>query len=103
MQFVDAVQNPLEDPNRDIPNQRVINTKYGVQIKLERRDPYGFIYVVWHDGRTPNALSGAYSDFMLARQAVNNYINSNTFNKVVEEAPVIERAQYKKRFRNSEN
>ena len=99
MQFVDGPRQEVADEDRDVPNQRVIHTKYGYDVKLERRDPYGFVHVVWPGGNTPELISGAYSNFDLARQAVNNYINTNTFNKIVEEKPVYEKAVYKKQFR----
>lgn len=104
MQFVDQTNVTSDnDPERDVPNQRLIHTRFGFTIKLERRDPYGFVHVVWPKGPVPEIISGAYSDFTLAKQAVNNYIESNTFNKIVEEPPVLEKAVYKKRFRNAES
>jgi hypothetical protein len=98
MRFIDdgVDQAPVVE---DAPNQRVIHTRYGFDIKLERRDPYGFVHVVWHKGAVPEPISGAYSDFNLARQAVTNYLDSTGFNQVVEEKPVFEKAEVKKRFR----
>jgi hypothetical protein len=99
MRFVDdhkeeiIVQNP-ED--QDGHNRRFVHTKHGFSIKLERRDPYGFVYIVWHSGPTPVAISGAYSDFDTARAAVNNYINTETFNKVVEDKVEKPELKYKK-------
>lgn len=102
MRFVDEVQ-PIQDPSdKDEPNVRYVHTKHGFSVKLERRDPYGFIYVVWHSGSVPIALQGAYSTYDLARQDVNRYLNLSTFNKVIDEPIVYDKAKYKKRFRKDE-
>lgn len=99
MQFVDAVVEDLTDYVRDVPNKRFLHTKHGYDIVLERRDPYGFVYVVWHKGPTPEALSGAYQTFPLAKQDVINYMNNETFNKIVDEPVTIEPIVYKKQKR----
>jgi hypothetical protein len=99
MQFVD--DTTIKDAPLDIPNERLIHTRYGFDIKLERRDPYGFVYVVWNKGPTPEKISGAFSDWDKARQAVTLYLNNNTFNYVTEEPVVIEKAGVKKRFRDA--
>lgn len=96
MRFVD--DHATENKENEVPNKRFIHTKFGFDITLERRDPYGFIYVVQPKGPTPSVLSGAYSSFTPARLAVEQYISNSTFNEVVEEpvAPV-EPLVYKKR------
>ena len=99
MQFVD--ENLPQEAPKDTPNLRLIHTRYGFDVKLERRDPYGFVYVVWHKGATPHEISGAYSDWDRARHAVSLYLNNNTFNYVTEEPVNIEKAQVKKRFREA--
>ena len=75
------------DTNRDIPNQRQVYLKNGRVLKLERRDPYGFIHIIWDKGPTPDIISGAYSDWDKAKDALHAYISSETFTKLVDEAP----------------
>jgi len=102
MRFVDEVQDQTStDPEKDVPNLRLIHTKYGFDIKLERKDPYGFVFVGWPKGSPPSELGGAYSDFDKARLAVANYLANNTFNKAVDEPVQIEKAVYKKRYREA--
>ena len=102
MRFVDERYDdaPETDPERDVPNVRYVHTKHGFSVKLERRDPYGFVYVTWNKGPTPEKLSGAYSDYDRAREAVTSYFCKETINKVVDEPVEIEKAQYKRRKLN---
>jgi hypothetical protein len=99
MRFVD---DGMQDASFEEPkmNERLVHTKFGFDVRLERRDPYGFVYICWNHGNTPNAIAGSYTDFDKARQAVVTYLDTTGFNKVVEEKPVYEKAQYKKKFRN---
>lgn len=83
MRFVD--DQAIETPANDAPNKRYIHTKWGFSILLERRDPYGFVHIVWPKGPTPNSLSGAYSTFEYATIALTQYLNNETFNEVVAE------------------
>lgn len=104
MRFIDEVQDEaLEDPNREIPNVRLIYTKSGRKLRLERKDPYGFVYVVWDSGHPPSELQSAYTDFDQARVALENYIASETFEKI-SDVPTEKVAplKYKKRFRDAE-
>jgi hypothetical protein len=78
MRFVDGDTNVSDfDPTRDIPNERFLHYSDGRSIKLERRNPYGLVYVVWHKGPTPESLSGSYTSFEMARTAVITYCNNN--------------------------
>ncbi len=103
MQFVDSYNDLPTEASKDIPNVRIIHTRYGFDVRLERRDPYGFVHVVWNKGPVPEVISGAYSDFDQARGAVSRYLENETFNKIVDEPVQIEKAQYKKRFREQQN
>lgn len=99
MNYVD--QAVSEHPQtQDTPNLRVIHTSFGKTIRLERRNPHGFVYVVWYAGATPEALSGAYSEWSKAREAVALYLANNTFQEVTE-TPVapVEPPKYKKQYR----
>lgn len=102
MKFVDQTQDEaFEDPDRDIPNVRLVYTKSGRKLKLERRDPFGFVFIVWDNGITPNALQSAFTDFDQARQALANYIANETFEKVSEEpTEKVAPLKYKKKFRD---
>lgn len=86
MRFVDDNSMILDDKPtaKDIPNVRLIHTKFGETIRLERRDPHGFVYIVWYKGATPDVISGSFTDFVKARQALEIYLNSETFNKIVD-------------------
>lgn len=89
MHFVDEVNANV--PMEATPNLREIFVPGG-RIVLERRNPYGFVHVVWNSGKTPEVLSGAYSDFDTAREAVELYMKSNTFTPISEtpiEIPVL--------------
>jgi hypothetical protein len=103
MRFIDQT-DPTEfhDETRDIPNQRIVYLQGGRQIKLERKDPYGFVFIGWDKGSPPAALQSAFTDFSQARQALDLYISNNTFDETSDEpttkAPEL---KYKKKFRNS--
>lgn len=102
MRFID--QNSEEehyDPERDIPNRRVVWLGNGREIKLERRDPYGFVFIIWDAGKTPDELTGAYTNFDQARTALNLYIHRNTREEVHDEpTEKVEPLKYKKAYRN---
>lgn len=103
MRFVDQYdESGFLDPERDIPNRRVIFLGNGREIKLERRDPYGFVHIVWDAGRVPEALSGTYTDFDQARKALELYVSNNTFEKVSDEpTKKVEPVKYKKAYRDA--
>lgn len=101
MRFVDD-SVPDQDTEKDIPNVRFVHTRYGFSVRLERRDPYGLVYVVWNKGPVPDIISGAYSDFDRAREAVTVYLSNNTFNAAVDEPVEVEKLQFKKRFKRPE-
>ena len=102
MKFVDEFDDKnSSDPQRDIPNRRLIYLQNGRQLGLERRNPYGFVYVVWDRGAPPTALSGSYTDFTLAQRGLMTYLNNNTFETVSEEpTKAVEPLKYKKAFRD---
>jgi hypothetical protein len=101
MRFVDQHDDEgFKDPERDIPNRRVVFLGNGREIKLERRDPFGFVYIIWDSGSTPIALQGSYTDFDQARRALEIYINNNTFEDVSDEpTKKVEPIKYKKVYR----
>lgn len=102
MSFVDQYdEKGFQDPERDIPNRRIVYLGNGREIKLERRDPYGFVYIIWDAGSTPVALQGSFTDFDQARKALEIYVNNNTFEKVSEEpTKKVEPLKYKKAYRD---
>ncbi len=102
MKFVDQYDDKgFTDPSRDQPNKRSIHLDDGRTINLERRDPYGFVHVVWYNGVPPKELQGVYTAFDTATKAVTIWINNNLFAKespvAVEKVPPI---QYKKAYRD---
>lgn len=104
MRFVDQYDpEAFIDPERDIPNKRIVYLGNGRKIKLERRDPFGFVFIAWDAGSPPAELSGSYTDFDQARKALEIYINNNTFEEVSEEpTEKVAPLKYKKKFRNPE-
>ena len=104
MKFVDEFDAAEHtDPTRDIPNVRKFYLDNSRVLELKRKDPYGFVYVVWDNGRTPEELSGAYTSFDAATKALTLWINNNTFTKP-SETPVapVEPLKYKKKYRDPE-
>lgn len=104
MKFVDQYDpEAFQDPERDIPNLRIVHLKNGRKLRLERRDPYGFVYIAWDAGNPPQELQGSYTDFDQARQALTNYLENETFEKISEEpTEKVAPLKYKKKFRNPE-
>lgn len=104
MRFVDQYdEQPVYDPERDIPNLRIVHLENGRKLRLERKDPFGFVHIGWDKGQTPAVISGAYTDFDQARKALENYLSNNTFETISEEpTEKVEPLKYKKKFRNAE-
>lgn len=104
MRFVDQYDpEAFIDPERDIPNKRIVYLGNGRKIKLERRDPYGFVFIAWDAGNPPAELQGSYTDFDQARKALEIYISNNTFEEVSDEpTEKVAPLKYKKKFRNPE-
>lgn len=104
MKFVDQYDDQaFQDPERDIPNLRIVYLKNGRKLRLERRDPYGFVYIAWDAGSPPAELQCSYTDFDLARQALNSWIEKNTFDEIsAEPTEKVPPLKYKKKFRNPE-
>lgn len=104
MKFVDQFEDTnFQDAERDIPNLRLVHLQNGRKLKLERRDPYGFVYIAWDAGSAPEALQGSYTDFDQARRALLLYLEQNTFEEVSEEpTEKVAPLKYKKKFRNPE-
>ena len=104
LKFVDQfVENGHVDPTRDMPNVRLLNFSNGQTIRLERKNPYGFISVVWNKGPTPEKLSGIYTTFDYATKAVEIYVNNEMASgvKVVDEPVALAPSlQYKKAYRD---
>lgn len=73
----------------------------GQTVLLESKDPYGFWYIRWKEGKTPYELSDqTFTSFTAARQALELFIHARKFNtQVVEEKvlpPVLETKVNKK-------
>lgn len=102
MKFIDQYDNEAhQDPERDTPNRRMVYLGNGREIKLERRDPYGFVHIVWDSGKTPEVLSGTYTDFDQARRALTIYINNETREEIYDEpTQKVEPVKYKKAYRD---
>lgn len=104
MKFVDQTDPEMfSDPERDIPNLRIVYLQNGRKLRLERKDPFGFVYIGWDKGHPPSHLQGAYTDFDQARQALVNYLENNTF-EMVSDTPTEKVAplKYKKKYRDPE-
>jgi hypothetical protein len=98
MRFVDGpVGISHTDPVKDTPNERLVYTDNGRTFKLLRKDPYGFVYIQWDRGATPDKIAGAFSGYDQARQALMIYLDQETFTEIVAEpVPPPEPIVYKK-------
>ncbi len=75
------VEEPRDDPNRDYSRVRTIEVE-GNRINLTQTDPYGHWFISWDKGKLPERLSGAYTSYPLAREAILNHLE-NTGRKVI--------------------
>lgn len=67
----------LPDKFADRENLRHIFLSDGNYIKLVRKDPYGFWYIEFGEGRTPDQFKdAAFTEIHNARMAVNNYVEN---------------------------
>lgn len=71
------MQELLEDFNgdKDMANLRTVGLPDGTEIKLNRLNPYGLIEINY-PGKTPEPLSGSYTSFEQARNAIKSYLNT---------------------------
>jgi hypothetical protein len=61
--------------------ERVIEPEGSAKIYIRRRDPYGFWYIVFERGQTPEFLSNAYTSNQLAKAAVEQYLDNSAVRK----------------------
>lgn len=64
--------------DKDMANQRVVTLedKEKTRIQLERYDPYGFVRMIWKNGKTPEHFKDAnFTSFEEARKALDAYLN----------------------------
>jgi hypothetical protein len=57
--------------------ERVIEPEGSARIFIRRRDPFGFWYVVFERGQTPESLSSAYTSNTYAKAAVEDYLRNS--------------------------
>jgi hypothetical protein len=102
MRFIDSTEE-LHDFERDVPNTRLVHLENGRSLRLERKDPFGFVFIGWDRGPTPEALQSAFTDFDQARNALANYLANNTFESISSEpTEKVAPLKYKKKFRDPE-
>jgi hypothetical protein len=88
----------FSNPMKSDENEGRLKTVFlsnGQTVLLESKDPYGFWYIRWKEGKTPYELSEqTFTNFNSARQTLEIYLSKNKFNtEVVEEKvepPVLE-------------
>jgi hypothetical protein len=61
--------------NKDMPNLRIREVGNN-KIRMERKDPYGFVYLSYERGPLPEELKGSYTSFDEANKAVDVYIRN---------------------------
>lgn len=61
--------------------ERVIEPEGSAKIFIRRRDPYGFWYVTFERGVTPESLSSAFTSNAYAKAAVEDYLEKSTVRK----------------------
>lgn len=59
---------------RDAAAEEIIQMTNGNHIKMQRQDPFGFIYLSLKNGGLPEKYQGAYTTFAYARQAAQQYL-----------------------------
>ena len=64
------------DPKRDLPKDRVIPVDNGSDFHIKQQDPHGFWHISREHGQVPQKLSGAYTSYEKAAQAVKVYMSN---------------------------
>lgn len=67
--------------NQGVENERLMEPEGSAKIYLRRRNPFGFWYVQFERGVTPESLSSAFTTIDMAKQAVNAYLNNSPVRK----------------------
>jgi hypothetical protein len=61
----------------------------GVTAKIEVRDPYGFWYIAWTNGRTPKELADAtWTSASDALKALERYVTENKYKVEISDTPI---------------
>lgn len=69
LQQLNAVLNDFEG-DKDQANLRVVALPDGTEVKINRTDPYGLMQIEFQGKETPETLTGAYTTYHQARQAL---------------------------------
>lgn len=92
----DGFNIPGRENDRDGGTRRV-NLTDGRTVTLTTKGPYGFWFIEWEKGPTPDAINGAYTTAEAAYVALEVYLNNNYYNTKTTEKPVeIPTVKYKK-------
>ena len=93
MSFVDQFDNAISgttfDATRDEPNVRELFLSDSRTVKLERKDPYGFVHIVWNKGAAPGNLESVFTSFSDAKKAIEMYLATETYNTELVIEPVV--------------
>jgi hypothetical protein len=76
-----------EGPTDEDGRKRIVFMSDGNSAILEAKDPFGFWYIRYDKGRTPDELvSQSFTNFNSAQAALEKFLSSNRYNtKVTEE------------------
>ena len=84
----DGFDVPGRERDRD-GKVREVFLSDGVKVKIEVKDPYGFWYISWVNGRTPKELSDAtWTSASDALRALERYVAENRYKVEVSDTPV---------------
>lgn len=87
-----------ERPGDRSGSSREIHLSDGNSVRVVREDPYGFWYIKWFKGATPDPISGSFTTAERALKALDIFLNNERFKTERVETPVVKTPplQYKK-------
>lgn len=70
--------------DNDLAKERQFTLKNGFNVTIKANDPYGFWTIHFEKGRPPKDISGTYTDYSRAKEALDNYlVNGSYFKKEI--------------------
>lgn len=66
----------MTDFDPEIPSKRIYALEGNNKLYVERKDPYGLIYIHFEKGEVPESLKGAFTDYDSADKAIQLYLSN---------------------------
>lgn len=76
MVFDYAFSDPNAENHKNMPRKREFKVNEKLSLFAECRDPFGFWYVTASVGKVSDQLSGAFTSYDYARDAITGYIDN---------------------------